>query len=105
MKKRLMLATIVWVLALAACSSPPPKMDPLNRRELLAFAGFTLKFAVTQEDLDQISGIPQRELLRVAASHPPLYIWVDAAGCRCYYVGNEASFRRLEEAGWETGRK
>jgi hypothetical protein len=104
MKKQLMIAALAVALALAGCASASLKPDPLNRQELLAFAGFGLKVAVTQEDLDQIAGIPQRELLRVAASNPPLYIWVDAAGCRCYYVGGEAAYRRLEELGWEAGR-
>jgi hypothetical protein len=92
-------------LTLARCAGPSQKPDPINRQELLVFAGFSLKIAVTREDLDQIAGFPQRELLRIASSDPPLYIWVDAATCRCYYVGGEAAFRRLEELGWETGKK
>ena len=103
-KKQLMIAATVVALAMAGCAGTSQKPDPLNRQELLAFAGFSLKVAVTLEDLDQIAGIPQRELLRVAASNPPLYIWVDAAGCRCYYVGGEAAYRRLVETGWETGK-
>jgi hypothetical protein len=91
-------------LALAGCAaaSPSQKPDPLNRQELLAFAGFKLKVAVTQEDINQIAGIPQRELLRVASSSQPLYIWADAAGCRCYYVGDETAYRRLEAIVSET---
>jgi hypothetical protein len=62
--------------------------------------GHELDFARAGDaDLDQIAGIPQRELLRVASSSQPLYIWVDAAGCRCYYVGGEEAYRRLEAMG------
>jgi hypothetical protein len=102
-KKPLMMAAAV-ALMLCACAGASQKPDPLNPQGLLAFAGFRLKVAVSQEDLDQITNIPQRELLRVASSSPPLYIWVDAAGCRCYYVGDETAFRRLEEIGWEAGQ-
>jgi hypothetical protein len=105
MKRRMMVAAAAVAMVLAACAGPSPKPDPLNRQELLAFAGFSLKVAVSQEDLDQIAGIPQRELLRVAASNPPLYIWVDAVACRCYYVGGETAYRRLEEIGWEAGKE
>ena len=104
MKKTMMIVAAV-ALALAGCAGTPQKPDPLNRKELLAFSGFTLKLAVSQEDLDQIAGIPQRKLLVVGSSHPPLYIWVDAAGCRCYYVGGEAAYRRLTEMGWQVDRE
>lgn len=103
MKKPMMILAAA-ALTLAGCAGTPQKPDPLNRQELLAFAGFSVKVAVSQEDIDQITGIPQRELLRVAASSQPLYIWVDAAGCRCYFVGDETAYRRLEEVGWEAGR-
>ncbi len=94
-----MMIVAAAALAMAGCAGSPPKPDPLNQRELLAFSGFTLKIAVSQEDLDQIAGVPQRELLRVASSSPLTYIWVDAAGCRCYYVGGEQAYRRLEAMG------
>lgn len=105
MKKPMMVVAAAVALALAGCAGTPQKLDPLNRQELLAFAGFSLKMAVSQEDIDQIAAIPQRELLRVAASSQPLYIWVDAAGCRCYYVGDETAYRRLVELNWEAGRE
>jgi hypothetical protein len=95
---------VAAALAVAGCTGSTLKPDPLNQKELLAFAGFTLKMAVSQEDLDQIAGIPQRELLRVASSNPPLYIWVDAADCRCYFLGDEAAYRRLAAMGLATAR-
>jgi hypothetical protein len=105
MMKKAGVIFVAAALAMAGCAGAPQKPDPLNRQELLAFAGFSLKVALSQEDLDQIAGIPQRELLRVASSSRPLYIWVDAAGCRCYYVGGEEAYRRLEEIGWTAGRE
>jgi hypothetical protein len=101
MKQSILAAAAAVILALAGCAGESRKPDAFNPQELLAFAGFTLKVTLTQTDLDQIAGIPQRELLRVASADPPLYIWVDAAGCRCYYVGGEPAFRRLVELGWE----
>ena len=103
--KKPMMILVAAALTLAGCAGAPQKPDPLNRQELLAFAGFSLKVAVSQEDIDQIAGIPQRELLRVASSSKPLFIWVDAVGCRCYYVGDETAYRRLEELNREAGRE
>jgi hypothetical protein len=99
---------LLWSAAalLTACAAPQsPRPDPMNPAELLVFSGFAVKLAVTQEDLDQLATIPQRELLRVTASDPPLYIWVDGAGCRCYYAGDEAAYRKLEALGLSAGRQ
>jgi hypothetical protein len=103
LKKPMNIAAAAVALTLAGCASAPQKPDPHNPQELLAFAGFRLKVAVVQNDKDQIAGIPQRELLRVVSSPQPLFIWVDAAGCSCYYVGDEVAFRRLEAMGWKSG--
>jgi hypothetical protein len=86
-------------LALAGCASSPQKPNPLNLRELLAFSGFTLKVAASQGDLDQLGSIPQRELLRVGNNTPPFYIWADATGCQCWYVGDQNAYQRLLELG------
>jgi hypothetical protein len=90
-------------LLTACAASPDPRLNPLNPQELLAFSGFTVKLAATQGDIDQLASIPQRELLRVTASDPPLYIWVDVVGCRCYYVGDDAAYRKLEALGFASG--
>lgn len=103
MKKAMMIAAAA-AFAIAGCAGSPPKTDPLDQRELLALSGFTMKVAVLQEDLDQLGGIPQQTLLRVASSSQPLYIWVDAVGCRCYYVGGEDAYRRLEAMGTAAAR-
>ncbi len=105
MKKTMVVAGALVALLLAACAGAPGRPDPQEPQRLLVFAGFTLKIAVTQNDRDQIAGVPQRELLRVVSSPQPLYIWVDVAGCSCYYVGDEAAFRRLEVMEWKTGRQ
>jgi hypothetical protein len=98
-------AILLWTAALlTACAAPPgPRPNPMNPQELLAFSGFSVKLAVTQGDIDQLASIPQRELLRVTASDPPLFIWVDVVGCRCYYVGDEAAYRKLEALGFAAG--
>jgi hypothetical protein len=105
MKKPILAAAAAVAVVLAGCAGAPPEHAPQDPQKLLAFAGFNLRLAVTQDDRDQIARIPQRELLRVASSPQPLYIWADAAGCTCYYVGDDAAYRRLEALGWKTGKQ
>lgn len=90
---------------IACANHHPQRVDPLDPGQLLVLSGFTVKVAATQEDLDQLTHIPQRELLRVTASSPPLYIWVDGVGCRCYYAGDESAYRRLEAMGFVSAWK
>ena len=56
--KKPMMILVAAALTLAGCAGAPQKPDPLNRQELLAFAGFSLKVAVSQEDIDQIARHP-----------------------------------------------
>jgi hypothetical protein len=37
----------------------------------------------------------------VGAGNPPLYIWADAMGCQCWYVGDQNAYQRLLELGSE----
>jgi hypothetical protein len=99
---RRLVGAVLWAVAalVAACAAPGPRPDPMDPAQLLVFSGFTVKLAATQEDLDQLGAVPQRELLRVTASNPPLYIYVDGAGCRCYYAGDEAAYQRLSALGF-----
>lgn len=98
---------VACTLALfTACATPQTqRVDPLDPGQLLVLSGFTVKVAATQEDLDQLTHIPQRELLRVTASNPPLYVYVDWVGCRCYYAGDESAYRRLEAMGFVSAWK
>ncbi len=103
---RLVLLLACTLALLTACAAPQTqRVDPLDPGQLLVLSGFTVKVAVTHEDLEQLASIPQRELLRVTASSPPLYIWVDGVGCRCYYAGDESAYRRLEAMGFVSAWK
>lgn len=93
----------VVVAVLAGCASPA-RYDPLDPKEILVFSGFTVRIANSPTTLEQLSRLPQRQLLRYDSSEESMYIWVDAAGCKCWYTGDQSAYRRLVEMGWEGGR-
>ena len=78
MKKPMIIVVGAVGLALAGCAgTPPPNPDPINLKELLIFSGFTLKVAVSQEDLDQIAGFqaPDLDLPKIARRGEDLLCW------------------------------
>ncbi len=94
----------VSLIGLAGCADTS-RYNPLDQKQLLAFAGFTLRIADSPASVEQLGRVPQRQLLRYDSGEEPTYIWVDAAGCGCWYAGDESAYRRLEETGiWKAGR-
>ena len=99
MKDSVIMLIASSLLALAGCATTTQD-NRLDQKQLLAFSGFTLRIAESPESLDQLSKIPQRQLLRYMSGDQQMYIWVDATGCRCWYAGDEAAYLRLLGMGW-----
>jgi hypothetical protein len=93
----------VAILVLAGCAGPR-RYDAMDPKQILVFSGFTVRVADSPASLEQLRRLPQRQLLRYDSGEEPMYIWVDAAGCGCWYTGDPAAYRRLMEMGWEGGR-
>lgn len=81
-------------LAFAGCGAPPVDKT-LQAEELLGTAGFQLKMADTQAKLERISRIPQKQVVRGTVKGREVYVWADAAGCRCYYSGTKQNYENL----------
>ena len=81
-------------LALAGCAGKPVNKT-LQAEEALAAAGFQLKMADTPAKVDRISRIAQKKVVRAMIKDREAYLWADAAGCRCYYVGTPQNYEQL----------
>ena len=88
------------VLVVVGCAGTG-KDAPLSEQQLLAFSGFTLKLGYTQADLKEVGKLPQRRVVRIESEGRQIYVWADAAGCQCWYVGDQYAYQRLLELGWE----
>jgi hypothetical protein len=77
------------------------KDAPLSETQMLTFSGFTLKLGDTQAALEGVGKLPQRRVVRIESEGQQFYVWADAAGCRCWYVGDPYAYQRLLELGWE----
>jgi hypothetical protein len=84
------------VLFLAGCAGAPVDKT-LQAEELLATAGFQLKMADTPATLERISRIPQKQVIRGMVKGREVYVWADAAGCRCYYAGSRQNYEQMTQ--------
>ena len=86
--------TAGMLLTFAGCAGKPVDKT-LEAEELLGTAGFKLKMADTPAKLERISRIPQEQVVRGMVKGREVYIWADAAGCRCYYAGTKQNYENL----------
>jgi hypothetical protein len=84
----------VVLLALVGCTGAPVDKT-LKAEEALIAAGFQLKMADTPEMVERITGIPQKKVVRAMIKDREVYLWADAAGCRCYYAGTRQNYEQL----------
>ena len=82
------------IFALAGCAGAPVDKT-LQAEELLGTAGFRMKMADTQAKFERISRIPQKQVVRGLVKGQELYVWADAAGCRCYYAGTRKNYEQM----------
>ena len=87
-------------LALAGCAGAPVNKT-LQAEEALAAAGFQLKMADTSAKVERISRIPQKKVVWAKIKDREVYLWADAAGCRCYYKGTPHNYKQLLQNQWE----
>jgi hypothetical protein len=63
---------------------------------MLSAAGFKMKLADTPEKLAKLQGMPQLKLKPLTRSGKVYYAYVDADGCRCTYLGDEAAYQSYQ---------
>jgi hypothetical protein len=84
-------------LALLAACAATSRDNSFAVEKLLVGAGFNYKEAQTPEQLARLEKLPQEKLLRHEINGKPVYIYANAAGCKCLYAGDEAAYRRFRE--------
>ena len=88
-----MLAAEIF-FAFTGCTTAPVNKT-LQAEKALAAAGFQLKMADTPKKVERISRIPQKRVVRAMLKDREVYLWADAASCRCYYVGKRQNYEQL----------
>jgi hypothetical protein len=83
-------------LGLASCQAIE-NADAEDTEQLLAAAGFHMKEATTPEQLANLQNLTQRKIVTQEQEGQPRYVYADAEGCKCVYVGGEKNYDEYQK--------
>ncbi len=93
LKKTIVTAILMASLALAGCVT----IGAQEKEGQLAAAGFTRLQADTPTRVAKLQALPQNTIVYAPRKNGNAYIFADAAGCNCAYVGNEAAYQSYQQ--------
>jgi hypothetical protein len=74
------------------------RQDAAQVEVQLSAAGFQMKPADTPEKLAQLEAMPQGKLQRTWRDGKLYYVFPDAQGCNCFYLGNKGAYDQYQAA-------
>jgi hypothetical protein len=86
-------AALCASIGLAGCVS----VGVPEKEGQLAAAGFVRLQADTPQRLAKLQVLPQNTIVFTPRKRGNAYIYADAAGCGCAYVGNEAAYQQYQQ--------
>ena len=81
------------MMGLAGCASLG---DPQTESTLSA-ANFTMKLADTPAKLAKLKALPQNRLVALNRNGKTYFVYADAVGCQCVYIGNQAAYQQYQQ--------
>jgi hypothetical protein len=63
----------------------------------LAAAGFIRQPADTPQKLAKLQALPQNAIVAAQRKGHNVYIYADAAGCNCAFIGNDAAYQQYQQ--------
>jgi hypothetical protein len=89
-------SVLISVMVLLAFTAGCTAMAMQKERELAA-SGFQVKLADTPEKESHLKTLKQRELFPTTMNGLVVYVYADAKGCNCLYVGSESDYQRYQQ--------
>src|SRR6516164_9656913 len=68
-----------------------------EREGQLSAAGFVRHEADTPQKAAKLQALPQNTIVLAQRKHGNVYIYADAAGCNCAFIGNEAAYQQYQQ--------
>jgi hypothetical protein len=90
---RMGLTALAASAALAGCVS----IGAPEKEGQLAAAGFVQRPADTPAKMAKLQALPQNQIVVAQRKGHNVYIYADAAGCSCAYIGNDAAYQQYQQ--------
>ena len=90
---RMGVAALAAGAALAGCVS----VGAPQEEGQLAAAGFLQRSADTPQKLAKLQALPQNTIVVAQRKGHNVYIYADAAGCGCAFIGNDAAYQQYQQ--------
>ena len=87
----------VAALTLAAVSAGCVTVGAQQTESMLAAAGFVQHPADTPQKLAKLQALPQNAIVFSQRKSGNVYIYADAAGCNCAYIGDAAAYQQYQQ--------
>jgi hypothetical protein len=86
-------AALAALAGLAGCAS----VGAPEKEGQLSAAGFVRLQADTPARVAKLQALPQNTMVYAQRRNGPVYIYADAAGCNCAFVGSPAAYQQFQE--------
>jgi len=90
------LLPVTGLVVLASACAYTQRHKAQQIEPMLSAAGFKMKLADTPEKLAKLRAVPQLKLKPLQRDGKLYYAYVDAAGCRCTYLGDQAAYQNYQ---------
>lgn len=94
---RTTLPFIAALLLLAAACAGMQQRETLSMERSLAAAGFQMRLADTPDKLAQLEKLPQHKMLTQQHDGQPIFLYADAADCKCLYAGGQKAYEAYQQ--------
>jgi hypothetical protein len=84
---------LVASTVLAGCMT----MGVQEKEGQLAAAGFVRQQADTPQKVAKLQALPQNTIVAAQRKGHNVYIYADAAGCGCAFIGNDAAYQQYQQ--------
>ena len=91
-----LLLPVICLSALCGGCAYTQRQKAQQVEPMLSAAGFKVKLADTPEKLAKLQAVPQLKLKPLQRDGKLYYAYVDAAGCRCTYLGDQAAYQNYQ---------
>ena len=87
----------IWALILSAALGGCVSVGAPEKEGQLSAAGFARLQADTPPKMAKLQALPQDTIVYAPRKKGNVYIFADAAGCGCAFVGSEAAYQQYQQ--------